>query len=281
MERTKSFFVVIYLGVSSAIGIHAVVQFSSGISFAWAGVILTTLPGVLFIARAMLLKRTARSSARLPLITAQGAIGLGLAGYDYFVVGVAALDTLALAGCGFGLFIAYDYWYSSLRRGPDRLVVGGLLPDFVLQDLDGVDVPSSSMRGHKSLLLFYRGNWCPICMAQIKELAARYRELADRGVKVYLISPQPDGNSIALSKKFEAPMTFLVDPDNLAARRLGIAHRWGTPMGMQILGYKSETVLPTAVIADEDGVIVWADKTDNYRVRPEPDTFLKVLDEMS
>lgn len=281
MGRAKSLFVVLYLGVSTAIGIHAIVQFSSGISIAWAGVILTTLPGVLFIMRAMLLKRTARSSPRLPLITAQGVIGLGLAGYDYFVVGVASLDTLALAGCGFVLFIAYDYWYSSLRRRPDRLEVGGPMPDFVLENLDGEQVHSSEMRGHKSLLLFYRGNWCPICMAQIKELASRYRELADRGVKVFLISPQPDGNSVALSKKVEAPMTFLIDPENRAARTLGIAHRWGTPMGMQILGYKSETVLPTAVITNEEGVIVWADKTDNYRVRPEPDTFLRVLDEMT
>jgi len=192
--------------------------------------------------------------------------------------GAAALDALALAGCGFGLFIAYDYWYSSLRRGPDRLDVGSPLPDIKLSTPDGESVSSTSFRGHKSLLLFYRGNWCPICMAQIKEIASSYRELADRGVRVYLISPQPDSHSASLSARFEAPMTFLVDSGNRAARTLGIAHRWGTPMGMQVLGYKSETVLPTVVLTDEEGIILWADKTDNYRVRPEPETFLRVLD---
>ncbi len=48
-------------------------------------------------------------------------------------------------------------------------------------------------------------------------------------------------------------------------------------MGMQALGYDSETVLPTVVITEAGGRILWADETDNYRVRPEPDLFLTVL----
>lgn len=48
-------------------------------------------------------------------------------------------------------------------------------------------------------------------------------------------------------------------------------------MGMQMLGYDSDTVLPTVIITDKDGRIVWTHETDNYRVRPEPDTYLEVL----
>ncbi len=33
-------------------------------------------------------------------------------------------------------------------------------------------------------------------------------------------------------------------------------------------------------LADANGKIVFADLTDNYRVRPEPDTFLKVIDSL-
>lgn len=63
------------------------------------------------------------------------------------------------------------------------------------------------------------------------------------------------------------------------AQTLGIANAYGVPMGMQVLGYDSETVLPTVIITEVGGRILWADETDNYRVRPEPELFLNVLRE--
>ncbi len=74
-------------------------------------------------------------------------------------------------------------------------------------------------------------------------------------------------------------MHFLVDPKARAARQLGLVHEAGLPLGMQILGYDTDTVLPTAIITDASQRILWVHQTDNYRVRPEPETFLKVLDE--
>lgn len=40
-------------------------------------------------------------------------------------------------------------------------------------------------------------------------------------------------------------------------------------MGMQVLGYESDSVLPTVLLTDTQGLIVFSDQTDNYRVRPE------------
>ncbi len=45
------------------------------------------------------------------------------------------------------------------------------------------------------------------------------------------------------------------------------------------MGYDSDTVLPTVIITDEKGKIIFVDLTDNYRVRPEPETFLQIIDE--
>ncbi|RLA42375.1 MAG: AhpC/TSA family protein, partial [Gammaproteobacteria bacterium] len=99
------------------------------------------------------------------------------------------------------------------------------------------------------------------------------------GVRVALVAPQPHQNTIGLAKKFGVEFDFLTDEGNQAARILGIANPQGLPMGMQMLGYDSETVLPTVIITDTDGIILWAHETDNYRVRPEPDVFLTVLRE--
>jgi hypothetical protein len=72
-------------------------------------------------------------------------------------------------------------------------------------------------------------------------------------------------------------MRFLVDTDNAMAKRLGIAAPNGLPMGMEVLGYDSDTVMPTVIMTDATGKILFADLTDNYRLRPEPETFLKVF----
>jgi peroxiredoxin len=127
-------------------------------------------------------------------------------------------------------------------------------------------------------LLFYRGNWCPFCTAQIEELAGAYRQLEESGVKIILISPQPAGKNQALASRFDIPLVFLRDPDNAAARQLGILHKWGTPLGLQLLGYGSDTVMPTVILTDASGHIVYSDQTDNYRVRPEPEVFAEILE---
>ena len=62
------------------------------------------------------------------------------------------------------------------------------------------------------------------------------------------------------------------------ARKLGIEHVGGVPSAMEPLGYGTDTVLPTVLIIDPARTIVFADLTDNCRVRPEPSTFLAALD---
>jgi hypothetical protein len=47
---------------------------------------------------------------------------------------------------------------------------------------------------------------------------------------------------------------------------------------MGMMGYESDTVMPTAVLTDASGTVIFADLTDNYRVRPEPQIFLDILD---
>ena len=175
-------------------------------------------------------------------------------------------------------WFGYVRWYSVLgHRGSKALIPGTELPEFELQTLRGEPINSSSFRGRNHVLVFYRGNWCPLCSAQISELAAQYRKLQAADTEVVLISSQPQNHSLHLAKKFDAPMIFLRDKNNAAAGILGIKHRFGTPMGMQILGYDNDTALPTVIITNKQGTILHVDETDNYRLRPDPALFLDIL----
>jgi peroxiredoxin len=193
--------------------------------------------------------------------------------------GGAGTLPLSFALLGWAGLVAYTHWYSSFggRHGSARIRSGAPLPHFTVTSVSGAPVTSAQLTDKPAVLIFFRGNWCPLCMAQVKELVGRYKELGELGVRVALIAPQPHANTQALAKRFDVPFEFLTDEAAAAARILGINHKNGLPMGMQVLGYESETVLPTVIITDGSGKVVWAHETDNYRVRPEPDTYLEIL----
>ncbi len=181
------------------------------------------------------------------------------------------------------LWIVYLKWYSKFtgRDANTVLEVGQQLIDFELEDEYGNQVSSTSNKGKATIYLFYRGNWCPLCMAQIKEIAKDYQELEARNVRTVLVSPQPHKYTKQLADKFNVGFEFMVDVKNKAAKKLGIAAENGIPAGFQVLGYDSDTVMPTVIITDSENKIIFTDLTDNYRVRPEPETFLKVIDQFT
>jgi len=182
------------------------------------------------------------------------------------------------------LFIAsgwylYVNWYSVFTyRDRTLLKPGNILPDFELENSEKNKIQSYSFIGSPTIFMFYRGNWCPLCMAQIKEVVKQYKALESRGVKTVLISPQPHRHTKSLAKKFEVNFHFLVDAKNKTAKQLGLLSKNGLPAGLQTLGYSSDTVLPTVLITDSNGKLVFVNLTDNYRIRPEPGTFIKVVD---
>ena len=277
MNLLKSIYVMVFITAANILSVYAAVQlFRGGNVLAWSGVLLANAPFALRLGWIMAMKDTPRTSARFPLFIALGALGVASSGYAALNGG--PVSALWLAAAGLAGFLLYSFWYSSFAgRGSDMLKPGRELVPFVLKSAAGKKVRSSDFRGRPTILLFYRGNWCPLCMAQIREIADAYQQITACGARVALISPQPHKNTESLARRFDVDFEFYTDEGNRAARALGIASAWGVPFGMQLLGYKSETVLPTVIITDPDGKILWADETSNYRVRPEPQTFLDVL----
>lgn len=270
-------FISTYMMLTMALAVYATwILFQGGSLLAWTGVLLTTVPILRTLGMLMLFRRTARTSPHFPLLNLLAGVGTGAAVWAWFQ-GSGPVPAI-LAGAGWVGFLLYAYWYSHLDRPDNKaLAVGATLPRFVARDLHQQPVRTEQLTDRPAIWLFYRGNWCPLCMAQIKELAERHQEFAALGVRVVLISPQPLAHTATLAGKHAVGFDFLVDEGNSAARLLGIDDPFGVPMGMQMLGYASETVLPTVIITDPQGRVVWTDQTENYRVRPEPATCLEVL----
>jgi peroxiredoxin len=189
--------------------------------------------------------------------------------------GMLNLILIALVPIGWWVYI---YVYSVFgRKKSNTLKTGNRLTELFFEDVSGNPVSSNSFSGRYAVLLFYRGNWCPFCMAQIKEMTQYYEQLKELNTEVYLISPQKLSYSQNLARKFSIDMHFLRDTGNKAAGILGIIHENGTPVGFDMLGYERDTVLPTIIILNTNGKIIYTDQTNNYRIRPEPEEFIDLI----
>lgn len=275
MDRIKSIFItaatMFWMGV-------VVWSFIQGITKQdWhEGLILSALLPILFLAT-LFIFNIARTSKNLKIILLLIVSGVS---WEWLVMNIekGSLLVLILAVVNLTLWLLYIHWYSVFpNRKNNDLAIGEKLPVLTFKAQDGNTVKSDEFKGKKLIYLFYRGNWCPLCMAQIKEISAQYKKLNELGAEVLLISPQPHHFTVSLAQKMDVPFWFLQDEDSKVAKQLDLYIKAGTPLGMEMFGFDSDSVMPTVIICDEEGKIIFADQTDNYRVRPEPETFLKVL----
>lgn len=243
---------------------------------AWLGAVLANLPLPVFVL--LLLRiRVPRTSENLPVVLLLSLLGFLIAAWQSFVEQNAGLTPTGMAAVGCVLLLSYVFWYSRFQRVPNaRLAVGNKLPDFEMKTLEGGVVRSGELRGTPAIFVFYRGSWCPVCVGQVQEIAARQQELENLGVSLRLISPQTTQQSRILGEVSGAAAAFLVDSDNAAARVLDIVDEDGVPLGRS-RGYQRDTVMPTVIVTNQNGTILFSDQTDNYRVRPEPDIYISIL----
>lgn len=245
-------------------------------TLAWLGAAVSTaaLPTQIV---SLLGLRKARTSRNLTVMTAFASVAAATAVGASLLAGTGWAAAIAILGLLSTQF--YARWYSRLdREWQAALEVGAQLPHFEVLDGDGVPVSSESFLGQPTAFIFIRGNWCPLCVAQVRELAAEYEALAERGIEVALISPQPSTETQELAERFGVTFRYLTDPAAAAAASLGIRHEGGVPPGVTQLGYEADTIFPTVVVIDESGTVVFSDQTDDYRVRPEPALFITALD---
>jgi peroxiredoxin len=72
------------------------------------------------------------------------------------------------------------------------LANGETLPDLSLPSVSGDTVSLSEYaKGAWSIVLFYRGNWCPFCNAQLNAFQRKLPEFEKLGVRIIAISADP------------------------------------------------------------------------------------------
>jgi peroxiredoxin len=140
-------------------------------------------------------------------------------------------------------------------------------PAFALPDEHGRDVRLADQLGHGPvLLLFYRGDWCSYCNAQLAGFAVRARDLEALGARVLAISVDESPKAGPLKTWLRFPFPVLADPchrviDQYAGLEAG--QRRGLPVGK-----------PATYVLDRSGGIRWQYIGEDFADRPLVDEVL-------
>ncbi|WP_444917186.1 TlpA family protein disulfide reductase [Microbulbifer sp. JMSA003] len=279
--KAKLILPMILLNMLGGVGSGIMIYISGG-DPVWVGALLATLPLPFFLMVLTNVFSISRTSERLPVIQVVNFIGVALVAYSTYSnqapISLPQYIPIAAAALGFASLHWYIWSFSVYNRKKSKAISKGQkLPEMNFNRLDKTSVSSTSFDESKTLLVFFRANWCPFCMNQLKEVKKYAETLKQYDVKVKFISNQGYDNSRKLADKLDLPGHFeILQDDNLmGAKALNIEDIGGSPAGMP--GYPKDTVMATVIALDEGGKVLFGDETDNYRRRPNPTTFLHVF----
>ena len=92
--------------------------------------------------------------------------------------------------------------------------VGAVAPDFVLPDLNGIQVRLADYRGKKVVFLNFWAPWCPACRFEMPTMPEVYERCKDQGLEVLAISIDQGSRQATVDYAAEnrLPFPVLLDP---------------------------------------------------------------------
>jgi peroxiredoxin len=166
------------------------------------------------------------------------------------------------------------------------LLIGESLPDATLQDLDGQPIQLSAVLSRQpTVLVVYRGGWCPYCKQHLAALAKAEAEILALGYQIVAISPDDYQNLKPTIADNEVHYQLYADPDAQLIQAMGIA--FATPEDyVKYIAKKSKgevsTALPvpTLMVLNKKSEILFEYINPTYSTRISPELLLAVLQQL-
>lgn len=103
------------------------------------------------------------------------------------------------------------------------LLIGERIPNTTLKSSENKDIILSDLyKKKKTILVFYRGGWCPYCNAHLAALAEAEQQLIDLGYQIIAISPDSPNNLKITEEKDKVNYLLLSDSKGELAKAMGI-----------------------------------------------------------
>ena len=171
------------------------------------------------------------------------------------------------------------------------VAVGDVVPDADLLAADGSATTLATALGEgRSVLVFYRGAWCPYCSLTLREYqASLLPALAERGVALVAISPQTPDGSKATTESNDLGFPVLSDQGAALIEALGLrtepspaARQAHAGLGFDVADSGSDGTaalpFPTVLVLDAQRRVTFADVHVDYTTRTEVAVILAAVD---
>lgn len=158
------------------------------------------------------------------------------------------------------------------------LLNGEKIPAVVLQDDFGRNFDLNKAVAEKpTILIFYRGGWCPYCTRQLSQIQDIVPELEKTGYQIIAISTDAPGGLMKSVNKGKLNYTLLSDADLSGSKQFGIAYK--APKNKCDLlskttgGKNIELLLPvpSVFILDKTGIIHFEYINPDFKQRLSPE----------
>ena len=167
------------------------------------------------------------------------------------------------------------------------LKVGDKIPDVTLRTDEDHEVGLRKLVAAKpTVLIFYRGGWCPFCTRHLKDLAGIEADLNKAGAQLLAISMDQPAKLKATPGRDKLGYRLLSDSKADAVKAFGISFKVDDATVEKYKNYKIDLDAasgqnhhllphPAVFVASTDGIIRFAHVNSDYKVRLEP---AKILD---
>lgn len=184
-------------------------------------------------------------------------------------------------------------YHTALAQVPDKaedispLLIGEVIPSTEVQDVDGTKIDILEVvKKRPTVLLFYRGGWCPYCNVHLAAIGKVEKEILDLGYQLIGVAPDAKGQIDKTIEKNEVKYKVYSDASGDFMKAMGIAFqapdRYGkmldTYSGGENLGFLP---VPSVFVVDKEGTILFEYISPNYKERMTSELLLGVLQHLS
>lgn len=168
------------------------------------------------------------------------------------------------------------------------LAVGDVAPDFSLPNALGKQISLSNMLKSGTVILkFYRGEWCPICNLDLREIQQHLPKIKSYGAVLLAISPQKPDDALNITQKNELGFEVLSDEKQEVIKAYNLQFDPGEDYHKRrdltlLNGDGSKTLpVPATFIIDTKLKIIAAHVEADYTQRMKAKDILNVLAKLS
>ena len=162
------------------------------------------------------------------------------------------------------------------------LLIGEKIPNTTLFDTEGKSVQTNELLDQKTVLIFYRGGWCPYCNSQLADLQEIEAEIVKLGYKIIAISPDAPAFLKETLKDNKLHYSLYSDSDGQFIKNLGIAfkapEKYGKMLGKYSDGKNNGLLpVPTVYVLNKNREIEFLYVNPDYKSRLKGEVLLGVL----